>query len=718
MVQPWNLGPPAADYTALGSIGETFNNAIDQSRKRALEEQKRNLLATAAQGGDLSKIGLGLIGSGDVAGGAALLQLGQKNGDREFDRNLFGGAPTSIGSIGKAPAASGVPVAGPASLIQNESGGNWQAQNNAVGAGGAAGHFGRLQFGQARLQEAQDAGAIPPGTTPQAFMASPELQKQAEAWHFNDIDQSIKQNGYDQLVGKAAIGGIPITVDGLRAVAHLGGKEGMRKFVETGGRYNPADENGTRLSDYFARHVGAGAPTQVAQAPQGVAQPQGVQVAENEADVQRLEAQQAAQGQQPMRGRPVASIPGDDPVRLRQEAQAYAQTNPEAARQLNARADAAEGRGVQVAQAAPQPGSPIADVPAQGAQPAQFVIPGATPQQAQSIASDPKVQEWSKKSALARTEAGRAYAKTQFDLAVTDAKNRMEGAQETVEGKRLANEKLRRELQGEGAVPLTPEERRQIGISEDQAAYKTRSGEIKFGPAAPKITNTIDQKGESKFEEELGKDQAKRWNGYIAEGDVAQTRLADIQTLRDASRRLGSQGSSANMKSLIGPYAESLGIKVDGLSDIQLYESITNRLAPQMRATGSGSTSDIEFKGFLRALGPLSNTPAAREMIFDTFEAASRNDLARADIATRLATKEISRPEAEKALRALPNPMEGFKKFREANPDIVGDAIKEGSKKEALDKSPPPRITTPEMAKSLPSGTVFIDPNGVKRRVP
>ena len=53
---------------------------------------------------------------------------------------------------------------------------------------------------------------------------------------------------------------------------------------------------------------------------------------------------------------PVASVPGDDPVRLRQEAQAYAQTNPEAARQMLARADAAEA-------AAAPPAAPPMPVP-------------------------------------------------------------------------------------------------------------------------------------------------------------------------------------------------------------------------------------------------------------------------------------------------------------------------------------------------------------------
>ena len=60
-------------------------------------------------------------------------------------------------------------------------------------------------------------------------------------WHIADIDKTItKIPGSDKM-----------SLDGLRAVAHLGGKGGMKKYVTTGGKYNPADQFGTRLSDYY-----------------------------------------------------------------------------------------------------------------------------------------------------------------------------------------------------------------------------------------------------------------------------------------------------------------------------------------------------------------------------------------------------------------------------------------------------------------------------------
>lgn len=655
MVQPWNLGPGLVDFSPIGNLGKTYQQAADSARKRQLEEQQRTVyagLGSDIERGDYAGAARKVMSLGDLGGGASLMALGHKAEDRKLELEAYKNSPFS----GSAPAPSGVSAPSApsspdarSSLIHNESGGRWNAQNDVTGAGGMKGHFGRLQFGQARLQEAAAAGAIPPGTTPQQFMASPEIQKSAENWHFADIDKFIAGNGLDRMVGKT-INGVPATIDGMRAVAHLGGKEGLAKFVMSGGRYNPADANGTRLSDYFARHGGAG----------------------------QSGAYDAASGQ------PVGQRP------------------------------------VQMAQA---PGQPIADVPATGAAPAEgFSIPPG--QSGQIPPNDPYPQVTNQQlinvlrnprsSAGDKTLAQQIFASRQA-YSAENAPDKRALARAQTEKAQLETAKLRREVEGEGARPMTPEERASYNVAPGQPAYMTRSGDPKFGPVG---TNVNVGKGETKFEEAMGTAQAKRWNGYIEEGDVAQNRIADIQTLRDASRRLGSQGASANLKSTIGPYAESLGIPIEGLSDIQLYESITTRLAPTLRAPGSGSTSDIEFKGFMRAIGPLSNAPAAREMILDTFEAASRNDLARSSIASRLANGEISRGQAEREIRALPNPLEGFKKYREANPDAVGQAIKESGMKAAAEKRDPVKVTSPEEARKLPSGTKIILPDGTPGVVP
>lgn len=292
----------SAETNAAAQLGKTLGDLIPNMQKQQLAAQKQQLLGSLGSGTpDYNKVGLGLLALGDTQVGASLLTLGQKQAERDAERQWLGqGVGTSAPSTGGA---------GPASLINSESGGNWRAQNDAVGAGGAVGHFGRAQFGQARLQDAANAGAIPQGTTPQQFTSSPDLQKKAEAWHFGDIDSFIASNGYDKMVGQT-INGVPVTVDGMRAVAHLGGTGGLRKFIESGGQYNPSDRNGTSLLAYLQKHQGNSGP-----APQriAVADPQAspVQVAQAPAQAGAAVADAPAPGAAPAQGFSVPAGEGE-----------------------------------------------------------------------------------------------------------------------------------------------------------------------------------------------------------------------------------------------------------------------------------------------------------------------------------------------------------------------------------------------------------------------
>ena len=101
-------------------------------------------------------------------------------------------------------------------------------------------YVGSLQFGDARLQDYKKATGS--SFTQDESKANSTLQAKVAAWHISDIDKTIdglglNTDGYDR--------------DGLRAVAHLGGKSGMKKFVRSNGEYNPSDELGTSLQDYY-----------------------------------------------------------------------------------------------------------------------------------------------------------------------------------------------------------------------------------------------------------------------------------------------------------------------------------------------------------------------------------------------------------------------------------------------------------------------------------
>jgi hypothetical protein len=99
---------------------------------------------------------------------------------------------------------------------------------------------GLYQFGDARLSDYRKATGAK--FTTDQFKQDEALQERVAMWHFKDLEQAIDElgeeaKGYDR--------------DGLKAVAHLGGVGGMKKYVRTKGEYNPSDELGTSLQSYY-----------------------------------------------------------------------------------------------------------------------------------------------------------------------------------------------------------------------------------------------------------------------------------------------------------------------------------------------------------------------------------------------------------------------------------------------------------------------------------
>jgi len=127
------------------------------------------------------------------------------------------------------------------SMKKSESSGNYMVVNQ-------EGYMGAYQFGNARLTDFKNATGK--DFTKQEFLESQELQDEVFDWHTNDIVSYINTKGLDKYIG-TEVNGVLVTLNGLVAVAHLGGKSGMSKFLTTGGKYNPADSNGTTLTNYL-----------------------------------------------------------------------------------------------------------------------------------------------------------------------------------------------------------------------------------------------------------------------------------------------------------------------------------------------------------------------------------------------------------------------------------------------------------------------------------
>jgi len=98
-----------------------------------------------------------------------------------------------------------------------------------------------------------------------------------------------------------------------------------------------------------------------------------------------------------------------------------------------------------------------------------------------------------------------------------------------------------------------------------------------------------------------------------------RTMLPDLDRMVTASEKFGT-GATGNMKLWAGQFARSLGIEgVDNLEQGELVRAIQNRLAPQMRATGSGASSDRDVEMFLTSLPNLMQTPGGNKLIADNF---------------------------------------------------------------------------------------------------
>jgi flagellum-specific peptidoglycan hydrolase FlgJ len=182
---------------------------------------------------------------------------------------------------------------------------------------------------------------------------------------------------------------------------------------------------------------------------------------------------------------------------------------------------------------------------------------------------------------------------------------------------------------------------------------------------AVNVTTNVD-KGESSFAKAAGTAQAKRYDDLAADGQQAQQMISDINTLTDLGKNIGT-GKTAEFKAAIGPYAEALGIKVDGLSDIQAYEGIINRVAPSLRVKGSGAQSDYELKNFLKSLPALGNTPEGNAISAATMKGLQENKIKAAEIGSMALNGDITRAEAEKQLRTLPDPMNQYREYMKTN---------------------------------------------------
>lgn len=163
-----------------------------------------------------------------------------------------GGAAPSQQQGGSAPGGGTPALPGPHGAVLG--------QLRQAESGGRDGEISRYPPGHARAGQPIAYGRyqFTPATWAGVSRAHPELnltpdgiyngdqQDRAAQAHAGDIVRQL--GGY---IGRT-FNGQTITADMLIRGAWAGGIEGMRRYIESGGRYNPADTNGTTIGSYFS----------------------------------------------------------------------------------------------------------------------------------------------------------------------------------------------------------------------------------------------------------------------------------------------------------------------------------------------------------------------------------------------------------------------------------------------------------------------------------
>jgi hypothetical protein len=108
------------------------------------------------------------------------------------------------------------------------------------------------------------------------------------------------------------------------------------------------------------------------------------------------------------------------------------------------------------------------------------------------------------------------------------------------------------------------------------------------------------------------------------------------------------------LRAYLDGFGAELGLSKGKLATSQdAIAALTNRIAPTLRAPGSGSQSDAELRGFLASLPQLTSTPEGNQLISVTLKRAAEIDQKRADIASQWQAGKIKAGPAREMIAEL-----------------------------------------------------------------
>jgi len=221
------------------------------------------------------------------------------------------------------------------------------------------------------------------------------------------------------------------------------------------------------------------------------------------------------------------------------------------------------------------------------------------------------------------------------------------------------------------AIPPT-DDMKEYEAAKGQGFKGTLQDWLAIKPGSGGVTVNNNMGGSSDFYKKVDTDLGEQTAAVIDAGRNAASnnmRLGKLQELLASA----PQGAAGTMVQIAGQF----GIPMDGLDEVQAAQAIINQMVPGQRPPGSGTMSDADLALFKQSLPSIANQPGGNQLILETAKAVNEYTIAQAQIAQKVANRELTPAEGATLQAQIPNPLAGFQGGNgspgqsQANPDVV-----------------------------------------------
>jgi hypothetical protein len=276
----------------------------------------------------------------------------------------------------------------------------------------------------------------------------------------------------------------------------------------------------------------------------------------------------------------------------------------------------------------------------------------------------------------------------------------------------LENIRLRRALEGEGAIPFSDEDRKKYGVSPGQTAYWKRDGTPQFGPVGTNVNVDTGQKMETEENKTRGKLAAER-EGKLLEGaskagstliavNRAEALLDQIETgkLEPTKLTMGAFGRAIGVPD---ETLAKLGLKPDQIGNKQAFNAIANELVIG-KIGGEGFPAN-NFSNPDRVFLVETVPQLGDDMASNRIKAAAARLVAQRDLEKTQAWVDYKRDPANKDRKSYLD-FEFDWNAKVAQTDVTGELRKKADELIARGNAARPAVEAPAAAAAPAEGTV------------